>query len=88
MRGSSIGFKKRFSTSLDCPYRRASCVWPYFYFILFFFVRKAFCGCSGFSSGSYVLFTGLTYFFFNKTFIKNGSHCTIYTFKNYFVIVF
>ena len=26
--------------------------------------------------------------FFNKIFIKNGSHGTIYTFKNYFVIVF
>ena len=26
--------------------------------------------------------------FFNKTFIKNGSHGTIHTFKNYFVIVF
>ena len=27
-------------------------------------------------------------FFFNKTFIKNGSHGTIHTFKNYFVTVF
>ena len=27
-------------------------------------------------------------FFFNKIFIKNESHGTIYTFKNYFVIVF
>ena len=26
--------------------------------------------------------------FFNKTFIKNGSHDTIHTFKNYFVTVF
>ena len=26
--------------------------------------------------------------FFNQTFIKNGSHGTINTFKNYFVIVF
>ena len=26
--------------------------------------------------------------FFNKTSIKNGSHCIIYTFKNYFTIVF
>ena len=26
--------------------------------------------------------------FFNKTFIKNGSHSTIYTFKNYFATVF
>ena len=27
-------------------------------------------------------------FFFTKTFIKNGSHGTIHTFKNYFVTVF
>ena len=27
-------------------------------------------------------------FFFNKTFIKNGSYGTIHTFKNYFAIVF
>ena len=26
--------------------------------------------------------------FFNKTFIKNGSHSTIHTFKNYFATVF
>ena len=26
--------------------------------------------------------------FFNKTFIKNGSHGTIHPFKNYFVTVF
>ena len=26
--------------------------------------------------------------FFNKTFIKNGSHGTIHTFKNYFATVF
>jgi len=34
---------------------------------------------------SRALFTGPTnLFFFSKTFIKNGSHDTIYTFKNYF----
>ena len=27
-------------------------------------------------------------YFFRKIFIKNGSHDTIYTFKNYFVTVF
>ena len=27
-------------------------------------------------------------FFFSKTFIKNESHDTIYTFKNYFTTVF
>ena len=27
-------------------------------------------------------------YFFNKIFIKNGSHDTIHIFKNYFVIIF
>ena len=39
--------------------------------------------------GSYALFTRFTnLFFFNKTFIKNGSHGTIHTFKNYFATLF
>ena len=38
--------------------------------------------------GSHALFTGPTNLFFSKTFIKNGSHDTIYIFKNYFAIVF
>ena len=42
----------------------------------------------GILCGSYVLFTGPTNFFFSKTFIKNGSHGIIHTFKNYFAIVF
>ena len=50
-----------------------------------FFLEERLC----FFSGSHVLFTGLTnLFFFNKTLIKNGSHGTIHTFKNYFATVF
>ena len=40
------------------------------------------------SSGSYVLFTRPRNFFFNKIFIKNRSHYTIHTIKNYFTTVF
>ena len=39
-------------------------------------------------SGSRALFAGLTNIFFTKTFIKNGSHNTIHTFKIYFTTVF
>ena len=35
-----------------------------------------------------VLFMDLQISFFNNFFIKNGSHGTIYTFKNYFATVF
>ena len=40
--------------------------------------------------GTRALFTEPTnlFFFFSKIFIKNGSHCTIHTFKNYFTTVF
>ena len=39
-------------------------------------------------SAYHVLFTDPQISLFNNFFIKNGSHDTIYTFKNYFVIVF
>ena len=45
-------------------------------------------GWNGTVNGSRALFTGLTNIFFTKTFIKNGSHSTIHTFKNYFATVF
>ena len=51
----------------------------------FFFIEKH---VSVLSNGSCALFMGPTKLFFNKIFIKNGSHGTIYTFKNYFVTVF
>ena len=41
-----------------------------------------------FLSGSRALFTRLASIFFNKNNFKIGSHDTIHTFKNYFVIVF
>ena len=41
-----------------------------------------------FVSGFHILFTRLTSLFFSKIFIKNESHDTIHTFKNYFATVF
>ena len=38
--------------------------------------------------GSHEQCTGPINLFFNKTFIKNGSHCTIHSFKNYFATMF
>ena len=38
--------------------------------------------------GSYALFTGPTSTFLIKFFFKIGSYDTIYTFKNYFAIMF
>ena len=52
---------------------------------------SAFCAfpSSVFLDGEFcVLFMGPASTFFNKIFIKIGSHDTIHTFKNYFVIVF
>ena len=42
-----------------------------------------------FSTANSVLYTvyGPTNFIFSNFFIKNGSHGTIYTFKNYFAII-
>ena len=40
------------------------------------------------TSGSYLLFTDPQTSLFSNFFIKNGSHDTIYTFKNYFATVF
>ena len=56
--------------------------------VFFFFFRSAFQPAKCFFSGLCSLFTESTNFIFNKIFIKNESHGTIYTFKNYFVIVF
>ena len=39
-------------------------------------------------SGSRTLFTNSQTSFLTKTFIKNGSYCTIHIFKNYFATVF
>ena len=58
-------------------------------FFVFFFSRKVwlfnqFSATCGFRA----LFTNPQISFFNNFFIKNGSHGTIYTFKNYFVTLF
>ena len=65
--------KLKISTPLDTESAFSVYVSPFF-----FFLRKT----------DYVLFTGLTSTLFTNFFIKNGSHDTIHTFKNYFTIVF
>ena len=57
-------------------------------FCFFFFLERgvsmALCHTNRFR----VLFIRPTNIFFSNFFIKNGSHITIHTFKNYFVTVF
>ena len=58
-----------------------------FAFFFFFWEKRVLVAkCS--SSKSCALFMGPTNFFLNKTFIKNESHGTIHTFKNYFTTMF
>ena len=63
-----------------------NCVFLLFFFFFFFsavivdFVNSEQCIC--------VLFTVPQITLFSNFFIKNGSHSTIYTFKNYFATVF
>ena len=54
----------------------------------FFFVQPAIVDKSTVNSAQCVLFTDPQITLFNHFFIKNGSHSTIHTFKNYFVTVF
>ena len=58
-------------------------------FVFFFFSRKVWL-FNQFSAtcGSRALFTNPQISLFSNFLIKNGSHGTIYTFKNYFAIVF
>ena len=59
----------------------------FFFFFLNFFCEARFCGFYAFVGSVHYLRNPQTSFF-SKTFIKNWSHGTIHTFKNYFVIVF
>ena len=57
--------------------------------VFFFFSRKVWLFNQFLvTCGSYVLFTDPQILLFSNFFIKNESHGTIYTFKNYFVTVF
>ena len=72
--------------SAFCASQIHICVSALFFF---FFSRKVWL-FNQFSAtcGSRALFTDPKISLFNNFFIKNGSHGTIYTFKNYFAIVF
>ena len=83
-----IHLKKKLSTRLGTDEKGHICV-PHPAFPFFFFFFWAFCGCGESFSRSCALFTGpINLFFFNKIFIKNRSHDTIHTFKNYFTSTF
>ena len=56
--------------------------------LFFFFFQPAIVDFVNCEQCICVLFTVLQITLFNKFFIKNGSHNTIYTFKNYFATVF
>ena len=62
------------------------CVLAVFFFFFFFFEPK--CLTFFVNSERCALFINLQILLFNNFFIKNGSHSAIYTFKNYFAIVF
>ena len=70
--------------------RLDTCMWQAsaFHFFFFWFGKACFCGYFQFSMGlMYCLRDSQTSLFIHF-FIKNGSHDTIYTFKNYFVTIF
>ena len=57
-------------------------------FFLSFFWEVRFSRILVFPVGSGHCLRDLQIYFFNKIFIKNGSHNIIYTFKNYFATLF
>ena len=89
---------------LDWNYNSYVCVFAFFFFFFFFSLFLTFQPryCSLFNpctvhskisrevhtSGSVRCLRDPQTSLFNNFFIKNGSHGTIYTFKNYFAIVF
>ena len=75
-----------FSTHSNCvsgPQHLA--FWLFFFF---FFLKSQFSRDYALFSGSHACLQDPQTSFFNKTFIKNESYGTIYTFKNYFATVF
>ena len=60
----------------------------FFSFSFFFFFGSRTCWLFVREQCIRALFTDLQISFFNHLFIKNGSHDTIHTFKNYFTTVF
>ena len=78
---------RRLSDCLDCN-ESCVCVHLYVFLFFFFFSQPAlvdFVNCEQCISA---LFTVPQITLFSNFFLKNGSHSTIYTFKNYFATVF
>ena len=68
---------------LDSTFAFYVCVFSFFSFF-----KNRFCWLFNFEQCIHILFTNPQISLFSYFFIKNGSHGTIYTFKNYFAIVF
>ena len=83
---TGVPFQCSYSARLDCNY---SCVCVFLSLSLFFFlVQPAIVDFVHSEQCIRALFTVPQITLFSNFFIKNGSHSTIYTFKNYFVTVF
>ena len=76
------------SIRLDTAETACVFIFFFFFFFFFFFWDALFCGSNGFPVGSMYYSRDPQASFFSQTFIKNGSHDTIQSFKNYFSVVF
>ena len=74
-----------FGLHLFLRLRFQNCVFPFFFF---FFCSAAIVDFVNCEQCIHALFTVSQITLFSNFFIKNGSHSTIYIFKNYFAIVF
>ena len=79
-------YRKIYSTCLDSN-DCGVCVFV-LHFLSFFFIQLAMVDKSTVNSASVHCLRVLQITLFSNFFIKNGSHGTIYTFKNYFPTVF
>ena len=76
----------KLSTCLDIAFPTS--VFAFAFFFFFWRAFLTFCSCDGFPMGPVHCSRDPQTSFFNTTFIKNGSHSTIHTLKNYFATVF
>ena len=84
----TILFQLSFSDRLVCNETHVYVSSPRFPLFFFFFFQPAIVDFVNCEQCIYELFTVPQITLFSNFFIKNGSHNTIYTFKNYFATVF
>ena len=84
-----------YSMGLDSNYKQLRSIadslfllLPFLFFFLFLFFSAALFDQANCKQCIHARFTDLQILFFSHFFIKNESHDTIYTFKNYFITVF